>query len=251
MSSDDAAIGQQMQTELVRVIFEILINLAYVLFAIGLALGIKEGIVNLERISVYISSPGHEAFLCVLAFIALTIFSISQVFSKSSSLSTRAKRDLDLVVDFLRVAIYIVVAVLMGPFVFSDPQDMVLILSFWSLILAATLFLIRKLLKWYVFLFKEPENLKPWENFKVNSPLMLLQIAQLQLFTQKLQEQQAATAAAAAVAVAAAAEAAKQTPPIKVGSQLPSKLTAFDMDDRLPEMRQRINLDEHDFEHPL
>ena len=107
------------------------------------------------------------------------------------ALSTRAKRDLDLAVDCLRVVIYIFTGIFFGPFVYSDPQSSTLILSFWAFVLAAALFLMRKIIKWYVFLFKEPQNMKPWENFSVTSPLALLHFAQFQQFmTQKMQEKQ-------------------------------------------------------------
>lgn len=136
----------------------------------------------------------------MIALIALTIFSISQVFSKSITLSTRAKRDLDLAVDCLRVVVYIFTGIFFGPYVYSDPQSTTLILSFWAFVLAATLFLVRKIVKWYVFLFKEPDNMKPWENFTVTSPLALLQFAQLQQFlAQKMKEQQVQAAKQAKV----------------------------------------------------
>lgn len=64
--------------------------------------------------SEYISKPGEQALLCVIAVMALVIFSISQVFSKSTALSTRAKKDLDLAVDSVRVVVYIFTGIFFG-----------------------------------------------------------------------------------------------------------------------------------------
>jgi hypothetical protein len=140
-----------MRSELVRVIFVILINLSYALLAIGLVFSIKAGLDDIQRLVTFISTPGREVFFAVLVLIALVIFSIAQVFAKSKTLSPRAKRDLDFVVDVLRGTLYICVVVFFEPFAFTDPEETLIIAAFWAMLLAAILFVIRKALKWIFF----------------------------------------------------------------------------------------------------
>lgn len=87
--------------------------------------------------------------------------------------------------EIVRTAIYICIAIFFGPFIFADPIDRMMLVAFWTFVLALIIFIARKTLKWINFLVIEKENYTPWEKMDLSNPLLLTRITAFLAFLKK------------------------------------------------------------------
>jgi hypothetical protein len=97
-------------------------------------------------------------------FLGVADMAILKTVKEENKISPAAKKCSNFIVDIVRATLYTVSLIFVQPFIY-DNESGLLIVSFWTFVIAIALFIARKILKWKYFLFDEKgkKELGPWE----------------------------------------------------------------------------------------
>jgi ABC-type phosphate transport system permease subunit len=104
-------------------------------------------------------------YLVVLIVLAVAIYALYGLYKKNKAMKKLARRNLNMAIDILRGIFHIIYTLYLYPFVMENKNLRLFYLSFWLLIAAFAIFMVRNVLKWIYFCCGRGKDvLEPWEN---------------------------------------------------------------------------------------
>jgi predicted RNase H-related nuclease YkuK (DUF458 family) len=168
-----------MTDKTLAVIYQLLMDLAYVIFTAAIALTVAYDSNFASDFQNYIQEESNRGLIVALVVIGVIILAANKVHTDLNSphTSPTARKYVNLIEDILRSIVYILLLILVTPFAFSHYTVNLLMASYILYIVAGALFLAVKLIKWIYFLCCGGKNTEsPWilPGDTLDSPVLML-----------------------------------------------------------------------------
>jgi hypothetical protein len=143
-----------------KAIYELLLDLAYALFIAAIALTVSyDGTFGTEFRD-YVQEPRQRGIVTVLVILGVIILAVNKIHSDHQTVNVSAnyRKALALVEDVLRGIIYVILLVLVTPFVLNHSDVTLMMVSYFLYIISGAFFLAIKLIKWVSLLCGDAKN---------------------------------------------------------------------------------------------